>query len=140
MDQPIRPLSFSKILDEIYLAAAEGVGRRAGRHAGNADWLFRLSPDAEASPQANAFEHRAYLEAEEDAARAPSMREEDRVEAELALSEAATIGELKHIRRAFASRNHPDLFKPGARAKAALRMKIANMLIDRRRKEIEAQR
>lgn len=148
MIQTIRPLSFSEILDEIYFAAAESVMRRGEPHADNGDWLFQLfaePPEAtadSASGKAKAFADRisAYREAEGDAAAAPAMSEEDRVAAELELDGAATIGDLKRIRRAFALRNHPDLFQPGSGPHATSRMKIANMLIDRPRKEIESRR
>jgi hypothetical protein len=148
MMQTIRPLSFSEILDEIYFTAADSVMRRAEPHADNGDWLFQLFAErAQAAADstrgnAKAFADRisAYREAEGDVAAAPPMSEEDRVGAELELDGAATIGDLKRIRRAFALRNHPDLFRPGSGAQATSRMKIANMLIDRRRKEIESRR
>ena len=148
MIQTIRPLSFAEILDEIYFAAAESVMGRAEPLANNGDWLFQLfaegveAPADPASAEASAFADRvsAYRDAEADAAAAPAISEEDRVAAELELDGAATIGDLKQIRRAFALRNHPDLFKPDSGAQATARMKIANMLIDRRRKEIESRR
>ena len=55
---------------------------------------------------------------------------------ELALSRVRSLMELKQLRRAFALRNHPDLLHPVLRADATRRMKIANMLIDRRSKEL----
>jgi hypothetical protein len=148
MMQTIRPLSFSEILDEIYFAAEDSVMQRAEPHADNGDWLFQLFAEPaeaaadEASGKAKAFADRvsAYREAKGDLAAAPAISEEDRVAAELELDGAVTIGDLKRIRRAFALRNHPDLFQPGSGAQATLRMKIANMLIDRRRKEIESKR
>ncbi|HLH11647.1 MAG TPA: hypothetical protein VKV77_07210 [Methylovirgula sp.] len=66
------------------------------------------------------------------------MSEEERVVLELSLDSATSLADLKRIRRAFALRNHPDLFKSGGHAEATARMKIANMLIDRKRREIEA--
>jgi hypothetical protein len=148
MMQTIRPLSFAEILDEIYFAAEDSVMRRAEPQADNRDWLFQLFAEpAEsaadgASGKAEAFAERisAYREAEGDRAAAPAVSEEERVAAELELEGATTIGDLKRIRRAFALRNHPDLFRPGSGAQATSRMKIANMLIDRRRKEIESRR
>jgi hypothetical protein len=146
MMQTIRPLSFAEILDEIYLTAEDSVTRRAEPQADNRDWLFQMfaepaEPGA-ASGKAKAFDERisAYREADGDRAAAPPISEEDRVAAELELESAATIADLKRIRRAFALRNHPDLFQPGSGTQATLRMKIANMLIDRRRKEIESRR
>lgn len=146
MIQTIRPLSFSEILDEIYLTAEDSVMRRAEPQADNWDWLFQMfaepaepATDA-ASGKAKAFAERisAYREAEGDIEAAPRISEEDRVAAELELEGATTIGDLKRIRRAFALRNHPDLFRAGSGGQATSRMKIANALIDRRRKEIES--
>lgn len=149
--QTIRPLSFEEILDALQLDFGEGGdGVGAGAHAMSApggDWLFQLFSDQiEPVPDASAgttkgFEAQAYREAADTAfAAAPVISEEDRVIAELELDAAVTAGDLKRIRRAFALHNHPDLLDPALCAQATSRMKIANMLIDRRRKELELRR
>lgn len=49
---------------------------------------------------------------------------------ELHLNGRQSVAELKHLRRVFAWRNHPDRVPPKWRDKATQRMTIANALID----------
>ncbi len=66
--------------------------------------------------------------------------DEDKIAAELGLAAVRSVADLARARRAFALRNHPDLFHQAVRDQANARMQLANMLLDRRRKEIEAGR
>ncbi len=143
----IRTRSFAEILDD--LAAQSGNATDAaspGRSfsgASGQDWLFSLfAKDAEtvASPDVGGAAAFYTDEAGEDVGLIVEMAEEDRIAAELDLDSAATIADLTRARRAFAMRNHPDLFHPRLRALANGRMQLANMLLDRRRREIVARR
>jgi hypothetical protein len=49
---------------------------------------------------------------------------------ELGLGRIRTVREILRTRRAFALRNHPDLFPPEQRELATQRMRIANILTD----------
>ena len=49
---------------------------------------------------------------------------------ELGIGRASAARDLDHLRREFAFRNHPDRVTDDARARAIVRMQIANMLID----------
>jgi len=62
--------------------------------------------------------------------------DEESIATELNLARVHSLSELKQIRRAFAWRNHPDRLHPTVYGHATQRMKIANMLIDRRGKEL----
>jgi hypothetical protein len=62
--------------------------------------------------------------------------DEESIAAELNLPAVQSLAELKQIRRAFALRNHPDRLHYSLQGAATRRMKIANMLIDRRGKEL----
>ncbi|MDR3407575.1 MAG: hypothetical protein P4L68_03645 [Methylovirgula sp.] len=138
--QPIRQPSFSDILEDLALDphAAEDFGA-ATPAASNPDWLFHVfaaaAEDIASDPQSS---RAAYREAadEEPPIRA-SLSEEERIVAELELETARNLDDLARIRRAFARRNHPDLIlHPKLAEQATARMKIANMLIDRRRREL----
>ncbi len=139
-EPPIRPHSFGEILngivEEARLGRSEAV--RPGRDVHpDMDWLFDLfvtsvpgiggdgMGGARADPY---FEEPIELPVIAD--------DEDAIAAELALSCVRTLAELNQLRRAYAQRNHPDLLHPVLRADATRRMKIANMLIDRRGKEL----
>jgi hypothetical protein len=138
--QPIRPLSFTEILEDLRLdCVAEQPAHAFG--SANRDWLFQLFSALESSSDpTSGGKASAYREAAAEARPMAPMSEEERVAVELELDSAATVADLKRIRRAFALRNHPDLLHHGLCAQATARMKIANMLIDRRGKEIEARR
>lgn len=57
------------------------------------------------------------------------------IAAELGLDRPATDIELGRLRRAFAFDNHPDRVEPHLKARAIVRMQIANMLIDDARRK-----
>jgi len=150
---PIRPQSFAEIIDDLKPdfpseGPVGGAGIDASAQALNPDWLLNLfaetvdrAEDEMAGGGGSGFCAFAYEDVEDEGvSERPSISEEDRVAAELELETANTTGDLKRIRRAFALRNHPDLMRSALCAQATMRMKIANMLIDRRRKEIEARR
>jgi hypothetical protein len=142
---PIRPLSFGEILDDL---VEETPQRRSGsvntgRNAPpDMDWLFNIFVETAASGSgadtSRAARHDAYFQETVELPVMPDDEEgiaEDLAE-ELALSCVRSLAELKQIRRSFALRNHPDILHPALRAEATRRMKIANMLIDRRGKEL----
>lgn len=54
----------------------------------------------------------------------------EEVAQDLGITAGMTPEALNDLRRAFARDNHPDRIHPDFRAKATIRMKIANMLID----------
>lgn len=56
--------------------------------------------------------------------------DDDAIAAELRLGSARTREDLRHIRRTFALRNHPDRVPDWLRDEATRRMTIANALID----------
>jgi hypothetical protein len=125
---PIRAPSFGEILDDLGGARLErGKAVLSGRSIQpDLDWFFQLLALA-AKPESG--EHgpaSASSDGYGDGARdiTPPPDDEDAIAAELAL------------RRSFALRNHPDLLHPAVQAWATRRMKIANMLIDRRVKEL----
>ncbi|REF89368.1 hypothetical protein DES32_0589 [Methylovirgula ligni] len=138
--QPIRQPSFSDILEDLALDphAADDLGEAAPA-ASSPDWLFRVfvaaAEDIAGDPQ---DPRTAYHETgEEEPPLLLSLNDEERIIAELELESARTLDDLARIRRAFARRNHPDLMlHPRLAEQATARMKIANMLIDRRRKEL----
>jgi hypothetical protein len=142
---PIRPLSFSEVLDDIVEEAQLGRSQhvRANRTVQpDMDWFFQLLAMA-AKPQP--AEHGstgagAGFYGEEIGEIVAPRDDEAGIAEELALSRVGSLAELKQIRRAFALRNHPDLLHPAVQAWATRRMKIANMLIDRRGKELALER
>ncbi len=159
----LRARSFAEILDDVALAGDERDTAAPGQRFSGAsaqDWLFSLldGNSTAAEPAHRDFEAAFFPEAEE-ASDSPAPRfgtgfdidvetgfethfdmDEDRIAAELGLAAACSGADLARARRAFALRNHPDRFPASVRAKANARMQLANMLLDRRRKEIEAGR
>jgi len=138
--QPIRQPSFSDILEDLALdpQATEDFGTAAPA-ATSPDWLFHVFAAAAADIVADSQSSRSvYHDAgDEEPPVLISLSEEERIVAELELETAKTSDDLARIRRAFARRNHPDLMlHPKLAEQATARMKIANMLIDRRRKEL----
>ncbi len=59
------------------------------------------------------------------------------IAAELVLPAAKNFDDIARIRRGFARRNHPDKLHPRLAELATARMKTANMLIDRRSRELK---
>jgi len=139
----IRSRSFAEILDEIGTeseAEAETATRGFSASAQPGWWssLFATEIDAGFDIGAGAA---AYSEIEADpliSRLAPA--DEDMIAAELDLASVRTLAELAQARRAFALHNHPDRFRAHLRAIATARMQLANMLFDRRAREIKAGR
>ncbi len=143
---PIRPLSFSDILDNMAgedQPGGDGDWRPNREIRPDMGWFFHLLSLA-ATPEGRAEEIHAHRvdPYDENHVELPSFAadDDDSIAAELALSRIKNLVELKQIRRAFALRNHPDLFHPSMRPRATRRMKVANMLIDRRSRELAAGR
>ncbi|MHB8883651.1 MAG: hypothetical protein ACYC5H_00965 [Methylovirgula sp.] len=146
MSPQIRNRSFAEILDDLIVPSEEttdtasptsiwGASRQSG-------WFPHAAEDAEIDISPRAGDTAAYYaEAADDAvATMDDMEDEDQIVVELDLESVATLADLARARRNFALRNHPDLFHPPLRMIANRRMQLANMLLDRRRREIEAGR
>ena len=160
----IRAQSFAEILEDVALGSTRDKAIRFSNASGQ-DWLASLlkSHSVEKEP-ANDFAAAFFTEQDADAEAPPFDRfepdeaitadppepavevethldlDEDKIAAELGLKSANTVAALKKARRLFALRNHPDRFHPSLRDRATARMQLANMLLDRRRKEIESSR
>lgn len=144
-----RAASFAEILDDIALAEA---GRASssfarGLDASGQDWLFsrlgeKAPPPETAETAARAtFAYGDLMPEEAQGADEPNFDlDETRIAAELGLAEAGSAADLNQARRAFALRNHPDRWPLALREKANARMQVANMLLDRRRREIASER
>lgn len=142
----IRNRSFAEILDDLVLPSEEATdaawqARSVSGVSRQGRWFPFFATDAETAAALEAKES-AYYSEEADNSAAPiiDMEDEGRIAVELDLESVATLAGLARARRAFASRNHPDLFHPRLRALANRRMQLANMLLDRRRREIAAGR
>lgn len=138
----IRQPSFADVLEDVTLAPDNAPDMDAApATAAQPDWLFQIfaaAADAAVVAQSSVA---AYREAAgETQAAVAALGEEERVVAELDLASAASLDDLARIRRNFARRNHPDMLHPRLAEQATARMKIANMLIDRRARELKAQR
>jgi len=138
----IRQPSFADVLEDVTLAPDDAPDMEtAPATAGQPDWLFHIfaaAADAAVVAQSSAA---AYREAAGEAQPAiAALGEEERVVVELDLANARSLDDLARIRRNFARRNHPDMLHPGLSEQATARMKIANMLIDRRARELKTQR
>ncbi len=141
----IRTRSFAEILDDLKLESGAELEAMSQGHSflgalGSGWWHSQFATHAEmaASPNIGSAADFYVEQAEESFEPFVEMADEDRIAVELDLASAATLADLTQARRAFALRNHPDLFHPRLRAMATGRMQLANMLIDRRRREIEA--
>lgn len=134
---PIRPLSFDEILDDIVEEA-----RSAGSKARSAPTVeprmkwFSHFLDRTVASDTSAIGSRRDAYCDEIREISTALDDEDTVAAELALSRVASLAELKQVRRDFALRNHPDRMHSAVQGWATRRMTIANMLIDRRGKEL----
>ena len=142
----IRNRSFAEILDDLVLPSEDATdapsqARNLSGVSRQGRWFPLFATDAETAPLSEARES-AYYSEEAEASAAPiiDIEEEDRIAVELDLDSVATLAGLARARRAFALRNHPDLFHPRLRAISNRRMQLANMLFDRRRREIAAGR
>lgn len=142
-----RAQSFAEILDDL-ASSGDAAPRSRISQPSSQDWLFAFARKAEPAPakdqRAELFEEAATVEKPTPAPRKAALPnfdlDEGRIATELGLSRARSLEDLAQARRAFARRNHPDLFHASLRGKANARMQLANMLLDRRRKEIEKRR
>lgn len=152
----IRAPSFAEVLDDVALGTETRSSSLRFANVSGQDWLSSLlktHTGVNEPPRANV---EAAFFADEDVVppfdrfEADEMlridvetvfdMDEGAIAAELGLKAARSVAALRQARRAFALRNHPDRFHPSLRDKANQRMQLANMLLDRRRKEIEAGR
>ncbi len=136
--QPIRQPSFADVLEDLALNPSDtGESDPAPTPAGHPDWLFHIFAAAAEAVAVAESSAAAYREA---AGETPlvfaALNDEERVAAELDLGAARNLDDLARVRRSFARRNHPDMLHPGLSEQATTRMKIANMLIDRREREL----
>ncbi|WP_297298949.1 hypothetical protein [uncultured Methylovirgula sp.] len=138
----IRQPSFADVLEDVALTPEEGAEIDSVlAPAAQPDWLFQIFAAAAEAAVAAQSSAAAYREATGEAQ--PSLApldEEERVAMELDLANTASLDDLARIRRDFARRNHPDMLHPGLSEQATARMKIANMLIDQRARELKARR
>lgn len=136
--QPIRQPSFADILEDVALNPVEDRLGEATSAPFSQDWIFNIFAAAADAAVAADASLAAYRElAGEPPRAAPTFADEQSVAAELELSTAANLDDLARIRRGFARQNHPDMLHPGLSDQATTRMKIANMLIDRRARELK---
>ena len=146
MSPMIRSRSFAEILDALVAPSDDATDAASStdiwRASRPAQWFLPFAADAETDTSPDGGDSAAYYAEADDGALAPrvEIEDEDRIVVELDLESVATLADLARTRRAFALRNHPDLFHPRLRAIADRRMQLANMLLDRRRREIEAGR
>jgi hypothetical protein len=148
----VRNRSFAEILDDVASTQDEAAApsrMRSFADTAGPDWLFTMlnraaSAPAKGSEAAFFDDGGAGAAVEDDIAADPVAAEpvcfdldEDKIAAELGLASAHTVAELKRARRIFARRYHPDLFAPALRPLATARMQLANMLLDKKRRELE---
>jgi hypothetical protein len=137
--QPIRQPSFADILEDVALDLSEAEPAEAAPTLTGQDWLFHIfAAAAEAAIAADASAAAYRESAGGMSLNIHGLSEEDRVAAELDLGAARSLDDLARIRRAFARKNHPDMLHPGLSDQATGRMKIANMMINRRARELKA--
>lgn len=138
--------SFTEILEDLASNDPTGEAASDARTLAGGEWLFsfcttRLDPaqhdDADAAVDTAFGSYAAADEASPTLSPAALMSEEEQVAAELDLAGAKTLADLARARRSFALHNHPDRVHPALRAAANGRMQLANMLLDRRRREIQ---
>ena len=139
----IRNPSFAEILDDLAAESEPETGSRAGRFSGvsGGEWSFSTfgTESGAAEPDRREFDAGFFPDMEDCEIRAPEFDlDEGRIARELGLSAATSLSDLTRARRAFALRNHPDVVEPRFRSHANERMQIANMLLDRRNREIRA--
>ena len=143
----IRTRSFAEVLDDLVLPSDEAreaasQARSVVRASRSGGWFPFFAIDAETVIAPDVGGSALYYADEANDLVAPivDIEDEDRIAVELDLDSVTTFADLARTRRAFALRNHPDLFHPRLRAMANRRMQLANMLLDRRRGKIEAGR
>lgn len=145
----VRNRSFAEILDDVATKdeTPEPSRMRSFSDSASQDWFFSMLNRAAYGPKASPD---AFFDADESAGTiAEDIAEpvpaepisfdldEDKIAAELGLASARSVTELKRARRAFARRYHPDLFAPHLQPLANARMQLANMLLDKKRRELE---
>jgi len=139
--RPIRQPSFADILEDVALEPVDDVLDEASPALTSQDWLFNIFAAAAGAAIVADASAAAYRElAGEPPLVRPTRTDEEGIAAELELASARNLEDLARIRRAFARQNHPDMLHPGLSEPATVRMKIANMLIDRRARELKARR
>jgi hypothetical protein len=136
---PIRQPSFADVLEDVAHAPDEDTFGDEGSAAPvNQDWLFNIFVEAAAAAAPRSTD--AYYEHPGAFFQTPLFEatwDEDSIAAELNLSAAESLDDIARIRRSFARRNHPDKLHPRLAELATARMKTANMLIDRRARELK---
>jgi hypothetical protein len=139
---PIRQPSFADVLEDVALAPHEEFVEDEGPSASvNQDWLFHIFVEAAAEVAPRRPD--AYRENTGEFFQTPlfdATADEDSIAAELDLPAAKNLDDIARVRRNFARRNHPDLLHPRLAELATARMKTANMLIDRRARELTQRR
>ncbi|WP_265519572.1 hypothetical protein [Nitratireductor luteus] len=127
---------FASLLDELLAEAAEP---EQGARRINLDYLSVVeelhSGRINFTDERAAAEYRANVS--EKAARQPLAEtvvppsvDPDEIARELGLARQAAVTDLDRLRREFAFRNHPDRVPEHLRARAMIRMQVANTLID----------
>ncbi len=118
--------------DESTKPPAAGERLRSSRADAFKDKLGRIPDDRRATSYVP-LERLARLYSEARTPEKPpdiAPANDDMVAAELRLSQAKTVEQLRLLRRSFAMRNHPDRVPDWLRNEATRRMCIANALID----------
>lgn len=148
----VRNRSFAEILDDVAATQEESATpsrMRTFADSASQDWFFSMLNRAASAPAKGS--EAAFFEGDDGAAVVGDDviaervsdepvsfdLDEDKIAAELGLASAHSVIELKRARRAFARRYHPDLFAPHLQPLANARMQLANMLLDKRRRELE---
>ncbi len=144
----VRNRSFAEILDDVATKdeTPEPSRMRSFSDSASQEWFFSMLNRAASGPKGGPA---AFFDADADSAVAEDIAEavpaepisfdldEGKIAAELDLASARSVMELKRARRMFARRYHPDLFAPDLRPLATARMQLANMLLDKKRHELE---
>jgi len=123
---------FARILDELL---ADRIQEKDRAHLVSIDYLSVVeelhSGRITFSDDALQAAYRAFADEEGNEAEhsQPSVDPEE-IARELGLAERSKPAELDRLRRDFAFRNHPDRVPEHLRARAIIRMQVANMLID----------
>lgn len=132
-------MDFAAVLDGIARPSRGDEGPyRIGGQAGGSEFLRVLERIGDAPPVSDVALKAAYFS--DDFVAAPLAEEMPEPELstdpadiayELGLSDVVSLEELSVLRRRFAMLNHPDRVAPDQRARATVRMTIANAMIDK---------
>jgi hypothetical protein len=142
---------FRQVLADVRRAAARRARDDSAETFSSANPLANamFPPDDDARRPAGGVSHwqaaLAWLEEQDGPAalvESPPVVDErpEAILAELGLTENLTDRELSRLRRLFMWRNHPDRHRESQRASATRRVAIANMLLDRARSRLTANR